>query len=142
MDTEHNKMMDNISLWICLNKCGNNFNTEFLLSIIEKYDENGVLTENQYNSVKNIYEKCNIVDKMNFYSLVPYNAVYIKNLEVEEILECDGCKCVLDEWILEPNDIKYENLYCVSCFNTSFNNKDKKEDKPKRKYKRRINKTI
>ena len=135
MDMEHKKMMNNIALWIALNKCGDNFDTGFLLSVIEKYDEDGVLTETQYKSIKNIYDKCNILKKMEFYNLVPYSAIYIKNLVVEEELKCDGCSCALNEWILEPYGDNYDDIYCVSCFNTSFN-KDK-EDKPKRIYKRR-----
>ena len=71
-------MMKNISLWIALNKCGDNFKTDFLLFIIEKYDEKGVLTENQVKSVKNIYDKCYIVNKMDFYNTIPYTAKYKK----------------------------------------------------------------
>ena len=35
MDMEPKKMMNNVALWIALNKCGDNFDTRFLLSFIE-----------------------------------------------------------------------------------------------------------
>jgi hypothetical protein len=133
-------MMKNISLWIGLNKCGS-FKTEFLVSILEKYEEYDTLTDSQFNCVKNIYDKCHIKSKMKNLQEIPYRANYIKNLVIEDEIKCENCKCDLDEWVFEPYSDKYTDLYCSACFDTLFN-KTTTETKEKRVYKPRTKKVV
>lgn len=136
MDDEVKTMIKNVSLWLSLKKCGDKFDTSFLVSILEKWEEYGELTPNQYESVRNIYEKCHVKSKMKNLKDIPYKANYIQNLIIEDAIICGNCKSEMTEWVIEPYGEKYDDLYCPSCFDNIFN-KTTSETKQKRVYKPR-----
>ena len=108
------KLINDTKLWVVSKRCGD-FNTEVIVSIMDKYDSDLELTEKQVSCLENIYEKCEIERKVSKFS--DYSVEHLSNMEVESPPVCCVNKCPCVEWSVFK-DGKY---YSANAFSEKVN---------------------
>jgi hypothetical protein len=110
------KMLNDTKLWIVSKRCGD-FKTETLVSIMDRQDSCGELTEKQLSTLKNIYEKCDIANKVSRFC--DYSVEHLANMEVVEPPICSITNTPISDWSVFK-DGKY---YSADAFSELVNKK-------------------